>query len=123
MEKWLYVMMIKKGKTYNKVTKAVITRHVENLRNLDAEGKIELCGPFKGYPGVAGMVVFKTESYEEAEALCKQEPLVAEGFATYTLAALQVAEKAPPSSPRIRFDKCGKTQEPSTPPASFHYSR
>ena len=93
MEKWLYVMMIKKGKTYNKVTKAVITRHVENLRNLDAEGKIELCGPFKGYPGVAGMVVFKTESYEEAEALCKQEPLVAEGFATYTRAALQVADK------------------------------
>lgn len=93
MEKWLYVMMIKKGKTYNKVTKAVITRHVENLRNLDADGKIELCGPFKGYPGVAGMVVFKTRSYEEAESLCKQEPLVAEGFATYTLAALQVADK------------------------------
>ena len=93
MEKWLYVMMIKKGKTYNKVTKAVITRHVENLRNLDADGKIELCGPFKGYPGVAGMVVFKTRSDEEAEALCKQEPLVAEGFATYTLAALQVADK------------------------------
>ena len=28
-------MMIKKGKTYNKVTKAVITRHVENLKNLE----------------------------------------------------------------------------------------
>lgn len=93
MEKWLYVMMIKKGKTFNKVTKAVITRHVENLRNLDAEGKIELCGPFKGYPGVAGMVIFKTESYEEAEALCRLEPLVAEGFASYTLAALQAADK------------------------------
>lgn len=93
MEKWFYVMTIKKGKTYNKVTKAVITRHVENLRKLDAEGKIELCGPFKGYPGVAGMVVFKTESYEEAEALCKQEPLVAEGYATYILASLQVADR------------------------------
>ena len=93
MEKWLYVMMIKKGETFNKVTKAVITRHVENLRNLDAEGKIELCGPFKGYPGVAGMVIFKTESYEEAEALCRLEPLVAEGFASYTLAALQAADK------------------------------
>ncbi|NBH83893.1 hypothetical protein D7X88_13070 [bacterium C-53] len=93
MEKWLYVMTIKKGKLYNKVTKAVITRHVENLRNLDAAGKIELCGPFKGYPGVAGMVIFKTQSYEEAEALCKQEPLVAEGYATYILAALQVADK------------------------------
>ncbi len=93
MEKWLYVMTIKKGKTFNKVTKAVITRHVENLRKLDAEGKLELCGPFKGYPGVAGMVIFKTATYEEAEALCKQEPLVAEGYATYQLASLQVADK------------------------------
>ena len=61
MEKWLYVMTIKKAKTYNK--------------------------------GVAGMVIFKTESYEEAEALCRQEPLVAEGYASYILAALQVADK------------------------------
>ncbi len=86
-------MIIKKAKSYNKVTKAVITRHVENLKRLDADGKIELCGPFKGYPGVAGMVIFKTESYEEAEELCRVEPLVAEGYATYTLAALQVADK------------------------------
>ena len=93
MEKWLYVMTIKKGKTYNKVTKAVIERHVENLRNLDADGKLELCGPLKHCPGVAGMVIFKTKSYEEAEALCKLEPLVAEGYATYTLASLQVADK------------------------------
>ena len=93
MEKWLYVMIIKKGKSYNKVTKAVNIRHVENLKNLDSQGKIELCGPFKGYSGVAGMVIFKTQSYEEAEALCKQEPLVVEGYATYTLAALQVAHK------------------------------
>ena len=63
------------------------------MKKLDAEGKIELCGPFKGYPGVAGMVIFKTNSYEEAEALCKLEPLVAEGYATYTLASLQVADK------------------------------
>ena len=93
MEKWLYVMMIKRGKAYNKVTKAVITRHIENLKDLDAKGKIVLCGPLKGYPGVAGMVIFKTLNYEEADALCNLEPLVAEGYATYTLAALQVADK------------------------------
>ena len=93
MEKWIYVMTIKKGKTYNKVTKAVITRHVENLRKLDADGKLELCGPLKGCPGVAGMVIFKTQSYEEADALCKLEPLVVEGYATYTLASLQIADK------------------------------
>ena len=93
MDKGLYVMMIKRGKSYNKVTKAVIARHVENLKHLDADGKIELCGPLKGYPGVAGMVIFKTQSYEEAEALCKLEPLVVEGYATYTLASLQVADR------------------------------
>lgn len=93
MDKWLYVMFIEKLKTYNKVTKAAIERHVANLRELDDNGKLELVGPFKGYPGVAGMVIFKTESFEEAEELCKREPLVVEGFATYKLKALQVANR------------------------------
>ncbi len=93
MEKWLYVMTIKRGKTFNRVTKAVIERHVENLRKLDAEGKIVLCGPLKGSPGNAGLVVFQTQSYEEAENLCRQEPLVAEGYASYQLASLQVADR------------------------------
>jgi len=93
MEKWLYVMFIERGKTYNKVTGEVVKKHVENIRRLDDDGKIEMCGAFKGYPGVAGMVVFKTESFEEADALCKQEPLVALGYATYKLRALQVADR------------------------------
>ncbi len=93
MDQWLYVMMIKRGKSYNRVTKDVISQHVENLRKLDESGKLELCGPLKGYPGMAGMVIFKTQSYEEADALCRLEPLVAQGYATYTLASLQVADK------------------------------
>ena len=93
MENWLYVMLIQRGKTYNKVTKAVITRHVEHIRNLDDNGKLALCGPLKGFPGVSGMVILKTESREEAEAICKSEPLVAEGYATYKLHALQVADR------------------------------
>ena len=39
------------------------------------------------------MVIFKTQSYEEAEALCQLEPLVAEGYASYVLSVLQVADK------------------------------
>ena len=93
MEKWLYVMFIEKTKSYNRLTKAAVERHVANLKSLDEAGRIELAGVFKGYPGVAGMVIFKTKSLEEADALCKLEPLVAEGYATYTLAALQVADK------------------------------
>lgn len=93
MEKWLYVMLIERGKSYNKITKAVVMRHIDHIRNLDDNGKLERCGAFKGYPGVAGMVILKTQSYEEAEVICKSEPLVAEGYATYKLIAMQVADR------------------------------
>ena len=93
MEKWLYVMFIERGKTYNKMTKAVVERHVANIKRLDDAGSLELCGVFKGYPGVAGMMILRAESYEAADAICQTEPLVAEGFATYKLRALQVAER------------------------------
>lgn len=93
MEKWLYVMMIEKTKTYNRLNKEWVTKHVENIRQLDDAGKLELCGVSKGYPGVAGMYILKTETREEAEALCKAEPLVTGGFATYKLISLQVADR------------------------------
>ena len=93
MEQWLYAMFIEKTKTYNRLTKAAVERHVANLKELDERAHIELAGVFKGYPGVAGMYILRAGSYEEAEELCKQEPLVLEGFATYKLKALQVANK------------------------------
>lgn len=93
MEQWLYVMFIEKTKTYNRLTKAAVERHVENLRQLDDAGHIALAGVFKGYPGVAGMYILKADSLEEAEALCQREPLVAEGFAAYKLKPLQPANR------------------------------
>lgn len=93
MEQLMYMMMIEKSKTYNKVTKKVIEEHVENIRKLDDEGKLEICGVFKGYPGMAGMYILKTESREEAEAICNREPLVTGGFATYKLVTLQIANR------------------------------
>lgn len=93
MDQWQYVMFIEKTKIYNRLTKAVVETHVENLRQLDADGHMEFCGVFKGYPGVAGMVILKAESYEAAEELCKREPLVVGGYATYSLKAVQPANK------------------------------
>ena len=90
MNDWLYVMVIKKTKTYNRLTRAAVERHVANLRSLDEGGHLTLGGAFKGYPGVAGMYILKAGSYEEAEALCQAEPLVLDGFASYELRALQV---------------------------------
>ncbi len=93
MEQWLYVMFIEKTKTYNRLTRAAVERHVANLKALDDSGHLELCGVFKGYPGVAGMYILRADSFEEAEALCRQEPLVLEGFATYKLKAMQPANR------------------------------
>ncbi|NBI84261.1 hypothetical protein D3Z48_19820 [Clostridiaceae bacterium] len=93
MEKLMYMMMIQKSKTYNRLTKSIITEHVENIRRLDDAGKLEICGVFKGYPGMAGMYILKTESREEAEEICKMEPLVTGGYATYKLVGLQIADR------------------------------
>ena len=93
MEGLLYMVMLEKSKTYNRMTKKVVTDHVENIRKLDDEGKLEFCGVFKGYPGVAGMYILKTETREEAEALCKAEPLVMGGYAGYQLIAIQPANR------------------------------
>lgn len=93
MEKYMYMMMIEKSKTYNKLTKKIVTEHVENIRRLDDAGKLEICGVFKGYPKMAGMYILKTESREEAEELCKMEPLVVGGYATYKLIDLQIANR------------------------------
>ena len=93
MNDYLYVMFIERGKTYNKMTKAVVERHIENIRRLDDDGNLELGGVFKGYPGVAGMLILRAGSLEEADELCKREPLVVEGYATYKLRSLQVANR------------------------------
>ncbi len=76
MEKLIYMVMLEKSMTYNRVTKKAITEHVENIRRRDDEGKLEICGVFKGYPGMAGIYILKTESREEAEEICRSEPLV-----------------------------------------------
>ena len=93
MGKTMYLMLLEKSKTYNRLTKQAVTQHVENIRMLDDSGKLELCGVFKGWPGMAGMYILKTGSREEAEALCEQEPLVVGGYATYKLATLQIADR------------------------------
>ena len=93
MQMLTYVMLIERGKTYNKINKAMVEKHVENIKKLDDDGKLVLCGATKGYPGVAGMIIFKAESYEDAEVICMSEPFVVEGYATYKLFSLNVGNR------------------------------
>lgn len=93
MENLLYVMLLEKTKTYKKMNKTAVIRHVDNIKNLDDEGKLELCGVLRKCPGFAGMVILKADSYEEAEELCKREPLVVDDYVTYKLMSLQVGNR------------------------------
>ena len=92
-EKLTFVMLIERGKTYNKINKAMVLKHVEHIKKLDDDGKLLLCGPTKGYPGVAGMVIFKADNDEEAKAICMSEPFVAEGYATYKFFSMRIGNR------------------------------
>lgn len=93
MENLMYMMMIEKTKNYNRLTKKAVEEHVENIRQLDDAGKLEICSVFQGYPGMAGMYILKVKSFEEAKELCEKEPLVLGGYASYKLVTLQIANK------------------------------
>ena len=93
MDKTMYLMLLEKSKTYNRLTKQAVTQHVENIRMLDDSGKLELCGVFKGWPGMAGMYILKTGSHEEAEEICRTEPLAAGGYAVCKLVDLLIADR------------------------------
>ena len=86
-------MLIERGKTYNKINKEMVIKHVDYIRKLDDGGNLELGGVMKGCPDIAGMVIFKAQDFEEAENICKSEPFVEEGYATYKLCALQVGNR------------------------------
>ncbi|OPZ68747.1 MAG: hypothetical protein BWY81_00728 [Firmicutes bacterium ADurb.Bin467] len=50
-----------------------------------------LCGPFSDYGG--GMVVVNAPTREEARAIFESDPYVAEGYKTYQLRTLEVANR------------------------------
>ncbi|PIS46533.1 MAG: hypothetical protein COT17_08110 [Elusimicrobia bacterium CG08_land_8_20_14_0_20_51_18] len=82
------MLKMKEGKKFDL---PLIKRHVENLKKLDAEGKLVLCGPFKDFAG--GMLIVKAASPEEARAIAESDPFVGEGFESYELREWELASK------------------------------
>jgi uncharacterized protein YciI len=52
-------------------------RHLAYLQDLRAQGKVWANGPFAD--GAGGMVVYRTSTWEEAQALAQADPLVQTG--------------------------------------------
>ena len=70
------------------MTPALIRAHVDHLRQLDARGQLELCGPFVAS---GGMVILKGVDAEEARAIAEADPFVSSGVETYTVRQWQLS--------------------------------
>ena len=83
-----YVILINRQKDYSI---DVINMHVEHLKRLDESDQLVLCGPFTDFDG--GIVIIRAESIEEAKIIAESDPFIAEGFSTYELRTLELADK------------------------------
>jgi uncharacterized protein YciI len=88
MHRQLFVMLMQ---NQNPLDMNVVRRHVDHLKRLEAENRLVLCGPFSDYAG--GMVIAKASTCEEARKLFDSDPYIAEGYKTYELRTLDVAER------------------------------
>ena len=72
-----YVVILK-DKVSDIIEDGLNRRHVAHLKQAAIEGKLFLCGPLIGHGGA--MQIVEAESKEEAEAIIKKDPFIAEGF-------------------------------------------
>lgn len=61
--------------------------HFVYLQNL-AKSHFLLAGIFKDIPG--GMIIFKSENFDEADKLCKNDPVILSGYYKYNLVEWEV---------------------------------
>ena len=83
-----YVYLMNNKKALNLET---VKKHVQYLKNLDDLGKLVLCGPFTDYDG--GMVILECKNIEEARAIAESDPFIEEGYKTFALRTLRIANK------------------------------
>ena len=70
-------------------TEALIKAHVAHLKKLEAQGKIELCGPFIDFNG--GMVIYKNCTLEDAHKFAQDDPFIAQKCKTYQIRTMELS--------------------------------
>lgn len=83
-----YVYLMDNKKALNLET---VKKHVQYLKKLDDLGKLVLCGPFTDCDG--GMVILECKNIEEARAIAESDPFIKEGYKTFELRTLGIANK------------------------------
>ncbi len=66
-----------------KMSTEIIEEHVEHLKQLDAEGRLVVCGPFLKRHGA--VKILKATDMVEARLIAESDPFIREGIETYEL--------------------------------------
>ena len=74
-----------------KMSRPLVEEHVAHLKQLRAQGKLVICGPFLNYDG--GMVVIRAGSETEARQTAEKDPFISSGFESYELRVWQLASE------------------------------
>jgi uncharacterized protein YciI len=77
----IYYVVILNATATRQITTEVIGKHAQHLRQLDADGKLVLAGPFIDHP--SGLLVLRGENKNEIRSIMDEDPLILGGFRTY----------------------------------------
>lgn len=86
-----YVVLLTK-RPGQALTEPLIRAHVAHLRQLDAAGRLVMCGPFGDHP--SGMAIIRAGSLEEARALAAADPFVASGAEDFEVRTWHLSNEA-----------------------------
>jgi uncharacterized protein YciI len=79
-------MALLDGKSTALLRDDLLTRHIDHLKKLAAQGVLYLCGPLENENFSGAMQVLTANSFASAEEYVKMDPIVSEGYySRYTL--------------------------------------
>jgi uncharacterized protein YciI len=88
----IYYVVILLPVESRELSKEVIAKHAEHLRELDVDGKLVLAGPFTDHP--TGMLVLRGKNKDEIKSIMEQDALILEGFRTFEIRTWLMSNQA-----------------------------
>ena len=78
-----YAVILQPPSKPKELNKEAIAKHAQHLRELDADEKLVLAGPFIDHP--SGLLVLRGNNKDEIKSIMDGDPLIQGGFRSYEI--------------------------------------